>query len=102
MALSSISVMADTLVLRTGRQIEGTYLGGDSRKVRMAVGEAIHEAIGVVVGLARLGCHVPAALHDDHVVFGDEAHRPVGVGGREAIEKRLAAGKAAPEVLKLG
>jgi hypothetical protein len=33
--------MADTLVLRSGKQIEGTYLGGDSRKVRMAVGDGI-------------------------------------------------------------
>jgi hypothetical protein len=32
---------ADTLVLRSGRSVEGTYLGGDSRRVRIAVGEKV-------------------------------------------------------------
>jgi len=32
---------ADTLTLRSGRTVEGSYLGGSSRQVRMAVGEGI-------------------------------------------------------------
>jgi hypothetical protein len=32
---------ADTLILRNGRTINGSYLGGDSRQVRMAVGDRI-------------------------------------------------------------
>jgi hypothetical protein len=34
-------LVADELVLRSGRRVEGTYLGGDARKVRMAVADAI-------------------------------------------------------------
>lgn len=37
----SALVAGDTLVLRSGRSVEGTYLGGDSRRVRMAVGENV-------------------------------------------------------------
>ncbi len=32
---------ADTLTLRDGRTVEGSYLGGSARQVRMAVGDAI-------------------------------------------------------------
>ena len=32
---------ADTLTLRDGRAVEGTYLGGDARQVRMTAGEKI-------------------------------------------------------------
>lgn len=32
---------ADTLILRTGRTVNGSYLGGDSRQVRMAVGDRV-------------------------------------------------------------
>lgn len=34
---------ADALTLRDGRVVEGTYLGGDARQVRMRVGEKIEE-----------------------------------------------------------
>lgn len=33
--------MADSLTLRTGRMVNGSYLGGDSRQIRMAVGDRI-------------------------------------------------------------
>lgn len=33
--------LADTLTLRSGRTVEGTFLGGDSRQVRLAVGDKI-------------------------------------------------------------
>ena len=32
---------AETLVLKTGKKIEGTYLGGDARQVRMAVADEV-------------------------------------------------------------
>jgi hypothetical protein len=32
---------ADALTLRDGRVVEGTYLGGDARQVRMRVGEKV-------------------------------------------------------------
>src|SRR5271165_4699283 len=33
---------ADTLTLRNGRSVEGQYLGGDARAIRMAVGDHIN------------------------------------------------------------
>jgi hypothetical protein len=49
---------ADTLTLRNGRAIEGQYLGGDSRVIRMAVGDHVNtfqvdEVAGVQFGGAR-------------------------------------------------
>jgi hypothetical protein len=32
---------ADTLTLKSGRTVEGTYLGGDARRVRITVGESV-------------------------------------------------------------
>jgi hypothetical protein len=37
----SALLAADTLELRSGRTVEGTYLGGDARRVRIAVGDAV-------------------------------------------------------------
>lgn len=39
-ALSGL-LLADTVVLRSGRSVEGQYLGGNSRQVRVEVGERI-------------------------------------------------------------
>lgn len=35
------ALLADTVVLRSGKIVEGTYLGGDARKVRVAVAERV-------------------------------------------------------------
>ncbi len=40
------ALLADTAVLKNGRRVEGTYLGGDSRTVRMASGDRV-ESIDV-------------------------------------------------------
>ena len=34
-------LQADVLILKDGRRVEGTYLGGDARQIRMAVGDQI-------------------------------------------------------------
>ena len=39
--LFAISVTADTITLRDGRRVTGSYLGGDARSVRMAVGDRV-------------------------------------------------------------
>jgi hypothetical protein len=39
--LSVSALLADSLLLKTGRVVEGTFLGGDSRQLRMAVGDGI-------------------------------------------------------------
>jgi hypothetical protein len=35
------TLVADTVVLKSGRLVEGDYLGGDARRVRIAVGDAV-------------------------------------------------------------
>lgn len=41
-AVATLSLaFADKLTLRSGKVVEGTYLGGDSRQIRMAVGDKI-------------------------------------------------------------
>jgi len=43
---------ADTLTLRNGRVVEGSYLGGDSRQIKMAVGDKVQSfAVADVVRL---------------------------------------------------
>lgn len=44
--VTSVFLLGDTLVLRSGKNVEGTYLGGDSRRVRMAVGDGV-QSFGV-------------------------------------------------------
>ena len=46
----SCALYGDTLVLRNGRTVSGSYLGGDSRTIRMAVGDRVetHEVADVV------------------------------------------------------
>ena len=39
--LCSVAVLADSIVLRSGKTVEGTYLGGDARRVRVAVGDEV-------------------------------------------------------------
>ncbi len=38
---SAFWLQADVLTLKDGRKVEGTYLGGDARQIRMAVGDQI-------------------------------------------------------------
>jgi hypothetical protein len=39
--LFSVIALADTITLRDGRSVNGSYLGGDARNVRMAVGDRV-------------------------------------------------------------
>jgi hypothetical protein len=41
LAVTLSLAFADRLTLRDGRDVEGTYLGGDARQIRMAVGDKI-------------------------------------------------------------
>lgn len=41
------ALLADTAILKNGRRVEGTYLGGDSRSVRMASGDRV-ETLDVI------------------------------------------------------
>src|SRR5579872_4131814 len=52
--------IADTLTLKDGRTVNGTYLGGNSRQVRMEVGDSIQTFdIGRVAAI-QFGSDTPA------------------------------------------
>ncbi len=52
---------ADKLTLRSGKVVEGTYLGGDARTVRMAVGDKIESFAVSDVWSLQFGASEPAA-----------------------------------------
>lgn len=41
LALTAVFGLADTITLRDGRTVDGSYLGGDSRNIRVAVGDRV-------------------------------------------------------------
>jgi hypothetical protein len=58
--------IADTLTLKDGRTINGTYLGGNSRQVRMEVGDGIKTfEIGRISGIQFGSGTAPSARADD-------------------------------------
>jgi hypothetical protein len=60
-AICSVGLVADTLLLTDGKTVEGTYLGGDSRTVRMAVDDNV-QTFGIEqVSSIRFGSAIPAA-----------------------------------------
>src|SRR5215217_5442567 len=56
----SAVLAADTLVLRNGKSVEGTYLGGDSRRVRIAVAESVESYTVDEISNIRFGSDTPA------------------------------------------
>jgi hypothetical protein len=57
----SLTLLADVVVLRSGKTVEGTYLGGDSRRVRMAVGDGV-QSFGIdEISSIRFGDEVTSA-----------------------------------------
>ena len=51
---------SDTLLLRDGRSVHGTYLGGDARRIRMAVGDAVQSFEVDQVNRLEFGAPAPA------------------------------------------
>jgi len=68
-------LLADTVTLRTGRVIQGTYLGGTSRQVRMEVGESIETFS--VSDIASIRFEGPAA-RSAAAAPSQEASKPAG------------------------
>ncbi|MCC7499194.1 MAG: hypothetical protein IT160_16545 [Bryobacterales bacterium] len=60
--LAAVAVLsADRLTMRDGRAIDGTYLGGNSREVRMAVGDRVQSFDIGSVRTIEFGAVAPAA-----------------------------------------
>ena len=60
--LCAIGLSADSVVLRNGKTIEGTYLGGDARRVRMAVDDEVQTIVIDEISQIRFGSQTaPAA-----------------------------------------
>lgn len=87
-ALTS-SLCADVLTLKDGRKIEGAYLGGDSRQIRMAVGDRVDtfdlaDAVSIQFGPPAAGQAAPATTQTTPVTAatgaksGAPAEIPVG------------------------
>ena len=51
----AIGLAADTVVLRSGKTVEGTYLGGDARRVRMAVADEVQTISVEEISQIRFG-----------------------------------------------
>ena len=52
LAAALCAASADTLTLKDGKSVQGTYLGGDSRQIRMAVGDRVQTFdVGAVAGI---------------------------------------------------
>ncbi len=69
-ALLASFALADTLTLRDGRTIQGTFLDGTSRQIRMAVDDKvesfdINEVAGLKFGSSRSNTLPPAAVQEE-------------------------------------
>jgi hypothetical protein len=67
---------ADTLTLKSGRVINGTYLGGTARQVRMEVGDQIQSFDTVEVSRIEFGTPARAAASTDFATRPAEAPAP--------------------------
>jgi hypothetical protein len=53
---------ADTLMLKDGKSVQGTYLGGDSRQIRMAVGDRVQTFDVATVAEIQFGTAAAASV----------------------------------------
>jgi hypothetical protein len=83
---------ADTLTLRNGRTVQGSYLGGNSRQIRMVVGDSIQTFdVGEV---ASIQFEAPKAVEQGQLSTQDEPAPVYRVN--PVIKPRPAATAAAP------
>jgi len=92
--------LADTITLRDGRMINGSYLGGDTRSLRVAVGDRIETYR--VEEISSISFAAPVAAVDPPpppVTERDERQDDRGVGFRsEAREERVQERRAAQQL----
>jgi hypothetical protein len=60
-AIVAASLAADTVTMRDGRTVQGEYLGGDTRRIRVAVGDRVETLNVDEVSEIKFGSPAPAA-----------------------------------------
>ncbi len=95
------TTFADTLILRNGRIVQGTYLGGSARQIRMAVGDRVETYdVSEVLRLEFEGAAATAGAPARTSAGPAEARVPMGrviqtaPGGPAAAPKEIPAGTA--------
>jgi hypothetical protein len=97
-AVSAVS--ADTLTLRDGKTVEGSYLGGSARQIRMAVGDEIRTFDVSDVQSVRFEGAVTSAVPAVKVITADPAPAPARpILRAEQAAPVVAAAPAAPAVV---
>jgi hypothetical protein len=90
------SAFADMITLRDGRKLEGSYLGGDSRQVRMALGDKVETFAVTDVWSILFGATPPEAKP------APAAAEPVAAQESSAAAASATAQPAAPAELPVG
>jgi hypothetical protein len=103
LTLSSAFLMADTVVLKSGRVINGTYLGGTSRTVRVESGDRVETLDISDVVRIEFGNGAPAAsTSDDRPTVRQRPTAPPEDSDRPVLRRTNsdAAGEPNPGILR--
>jgi len=92
LALTFSLAFADKLTLRDGREVEGTYLGGDSRQIRMAVGEKVESYRVSEVASLQFGATAATSTGSSTSATTTLAGAPKSVSSASASGKEIPAG----------
>lgn len=81
------ALLADTAVLKSGRRVEGTYLGGDARTVRMASGDRVEtldvtDIRSIEFGNGNASAPAPARSNVLTPATSGSSSRPAAVAAR--------------------
>ncbi|MBK9166558.1 MAG: hypothetical protein IPM24_03740 [Bryobacterales bacterium] len=76
-AILAAPLAGDTLELRDGKTVQGTYLGGSSRQIRMEVGDRIQTFSISDVKSLRFGADEPAPVPQPRAILRPAAESPI-------------------------
>ncbi len=97
--LSAVLSFADTITLRDGRAVNGSYLGGDSRSVRVAVGDRVDTYRVEEISTIVFGDPTPPAPIPPPAAVREERRDEARIDAREARrEERRDEQRAATEL----
>lgn len=81
---------ADTVVLRSGRTLQGDYLGGDTRRVRVAVGDRVETIPVEDISEIRFGAAATPAAKPSAAAPGTASTKPIAPAKTAAPPKQRA------------